>query len=98
MTAPAYKTVHFDDRLTIAETADWYLRLLELMLAGQPLRMDLQAIQRIDMAGLQLLVSFAKTAERLQLAVDWQDLSACVQQALSVSGLHLQSIDLNQAE
>ena len=89
MTSPETITVPFDTRLTIAEVADCYVRLLALLLDGKPLIMDLQAITRIDTAGLQLLCCFAAEAKRLQIMLNWQPLPASVQQALDVAGIDL---------
>ena len=89
MTSPETITVPFDTRLTIAEVADCYVRLLALLLDGKPLIMDLQAITRIDTAGLQLLCCFAAEAKRLQIMLNWQPLPACVQQALDLAGIDL---------
>lgn len=89
MTEPETQTVQFATRLTIAEVPDWYLRLLSLLLDGQALNIDLQAVTRIDTAGLQLLCCFAKEAARLQLTLHWQPLPESVQQALDLAGLQL---------
>lgn len=93
MTEPEIQTVQFDSRLTIAETSDWYLRLLTLLLDSDALNIDLHAVTRIDTAGLQLLCCFAKEAARLKVTLNWQPLPESVQQALELAGLELAGIE-----
>lgn len=93
MTEPEIQTVQFDSRLTIAETPDWYIRLLTLLLDSEALNIDLHAVIRIDTAGLQLLCCFAREAARLQVRLNWQPLPESVQQALDLAGLELAGIE-----
>jgi len=93
MTEPEIQTVQFTSRLTIAETPDWYIRLLTLLLDSEALNIDTHAVTRIDTAGLQLLCCFAIEAARLQVTLNWQPLPESVQQALDLAGLELAGIE-----
>ncbi len=93
MTEPEIQTVQFASRLTIAETPDWYIRLLALLLDNEALNIDMHAVTRIDTAGLQLLCCFAREAARLQVTLNWQPLPESVRQAFDLAGLELAGIE-----
>lgn len=81
------EVVDFGEMLTIANVGEIYAQLLALMADGKSVSLDCSKIERIDTAGLQLLLAYAKEAENQSLPLDWQAPSESFVQSASSLGL-----------
>ena len=79
--------ISFDDTLDITLAASYYERLSQLLNEQKSITLDGTQIERIDGAGLQLLVAFFKSAESLHIPVQWQGCSEALKNSAKLSGL-----------
>lgn len=73
--------------LTIYTVAEEHRRLLGLFPSGAPLRLDLDSLTECDGAGLQLLCSLQRSADKAARPLAWGRLPACVLQSARLAGL-----------
>ncbi len=79
--------VTFDDTLDITMVAAYFEKLTEMLTQYKLIVLNGGDIERIDGAGLQLLVAFFKAAESLQVTLKWQACSDIVKKSAEISGL-----------
>ncbi|MCW8932550.1 MAG: STAS domain-containing protein [Gammaproteobacteria bacterium] len=90
MSEPAENTeglVTFDDTLDITMAATYFEKLTEMLNQHKSIVLDGEGIERIDGAGLQLLVGFFKAAESLHVTIKWQACSDVLKKSAKLSGL-----------
>ncbi|AFJ03486.1 anti-anti-sigma regulatory factor (antagonist of anti-sigma factor) [Methylophaga frappieri] len=94
-----YNQIALPERLTIAEAPACYERLVAALVAGQPVSVDASQVTRVDAAGLQLLLGFARQAQQLSLPLQWQAITPSLQEAVDIAGLHDEIVfNLNKQE
>lgn len=79
--------ITFDDTLDITMVASYLERLSQLLNEQKSIVLNGENIERIDGAGLQLLVAFFKSAESLHIPVQWQGCSEALKKSAKLSGL-----------
>lgn len=94
MTTSELHTIKITDRFTVGQAQHYYVRLMQALVEEQPLFVDLSEVQRIDTAGLQLLLRFTEEAQRLQVPLHWGPLSDAVKSALTLSAIKLNTNSL----
>jgi anti-anti-sigma regulatory factor len=72
--------VDFGKTLTIAQVADWQQKLSGIFDLREPVSLDAGDIEKIDGAGLQLLVALMKEAEAAGVPIEWRACSEVLQQ------------------
>ncbi|MBF0266211.1 MAG: STAS domain-containing protein [Gammaproteobacteria bacterium] len=77
----------FDSLLDITMVAKYYEILNELLNDPTELALNAEKVERIDGAGLQLLVSFIKEAEKVNLPVKWSGVSQVFDTAAKTAAL-----------
>ncbi|EMR14276.1 anti-anti-sigma regulatory factor [Methylophaga lonarensis MPL] len=87
MTDSSLSTIELGDKLTVAEVTDCYLRMLEVLLAGEAVSINSANLQRVDAAGAQLVFAFAQACAQQQLPIDWQEPSQALKESLELLGL-----------
>jgi len=92
MTSAERQTIKIGDRFTVGQAQQYYLQLMQALVEEQPLFVDLSDVQRIDTAGLQLLLRFSEEAQRLQVPLHWGPVSEAVKTALSLSAINLNTL------
>ena len=83
----AASTFHLklDPRCTLQEAAQLQSRLIAA--SGNPLVVDGSAVERIDTAGLQLLVALARRQQQAGRALQWQAASPALRSCTARLGL-----------
>jgi ABC-type transporter Mla MlaB component len=76
-----------DDCMDITVAAMTYERMNDLLNHHKAIKLDGTKIERIDGAGLQLLVAFFKTAETLHISIEWQGYSNLLKKSANLLGL-----------
>lgn len=71
MTTKKEATLSFPARLVRGELKEVQQRLLRCIGKGGPVRMDAGNVLEVDATGVQLLLSFLKSAETAQIEVQW---------------------------
>lgn len=83
--------ITFDDTLDITLATIYYEQLSQLLNEKLTQKKDIILnagnIERIDGAGLQLLVAFFQAAELMHIRVQWQGCSEAVKKSVKLSGL-----------
>lgn len=83
--------ITFEDTLDITLAATYYDQLSQLLnnklVQTKSIVLNAENIERIDGAGLQLLVAFFQAAELLHITVQWQGCSEAVKKSAELSGL-----------
>ncbi len=79
--------VSFDDTLDITMAAIYFEKLTEMLNQHKSIVLNGEGIERIDGAGLQLLVAFFKAAESLHVTIKWQACSEILKKSAKLSGL-----------
>lgn len=79
--------VSFDDTLDITMAAIYFEKLTEMLNQHKSIVLNGEGIERIDGAGLQLLVAFFKAAESLHVTIKWQACSEILKKSAELSGL-----------
>lgn len=69
------RSLDLGNSLTIAEVRPLKGTLEQLLTPREPLSLDASRVERADTAGVQLLLSFCREAERLGLEVSWRSVS-----------------------
>ena len=78
------------DKLTIYEVEDLHKKILkDLKKEEGDLRLDFTSIQKIDMTGIQLLLSTKKTCETQSKKLILMNLSEGVKESVKLSGCDL---------
>ncbi len=80
-------TVIFDDSLDITLVAGYFEQFSQLLNEQKSIILNGADIERVDGAGLQLLAAFFKSAELLQISVQWQGVSDSLKHGAEISGL-----------
>lgn len=71
----------------IRDAGKLHAELVALLEAEGPVVVDMQALERIDTASVQLLAAFVREREARSLTVEWRGGSAVMTNALSLLGL-----------
>ena len=79
--------ITFDDTLDITLAATYYEQLGQLLNQHKSIALNAENIERIDGAGLQLLVAFFQAAEFLDISIQWQGCSDTLKKSAQLSGL-----------
>ena len=74
--------------LSIYEVEEFRELFIDTLKENQSLRIDMQEIEKIDMAGIELLISLVHSAKALSKEVEFIHLQESVMQDISL--LHLQ--------
>jgi len=77
----------FDSLLDITMVSKYYELLNDLLNDPTELTLNAEKVERIDGAGLQLLVAFLKEAEKVNLAVTWTGVSEAFDTAATTAAL-----------
>jgi len=86
--------ITFDDTLDITMAASYFEKLTEMLNQHKSITLDGGNIERVDGAGLQLLVAFFKAAESLHVSIQWQASSDILKKSAKLSGL-TSSLEIN---
>lgn len=84
---PAGHSVTLGERLTIESAAELRERLQAVLGDGASLRIDAQAVERVDTAGLQVLASLHKTLQARGGSLQWEGFSDEMLDALELAGM-----------
>ncbi len=84
---PSQGLVTFDDTLDITMVSSYFEQFSQMLNQYKAIILDAENVERIDGAGLQLLVAFIQAAERLQISVQWQGYSETVKKSAKISGV-----------
>ncbi len=79
--------ITFDDTLDITMAATYFEKFTEMLNQHKSIVLDGEGIERIDGAGLQLLLGFFKAAESLHVTIKWQMCSEVLIKSAKLSGL-----------
>jgi anti-anti-sigma regulatory factor len=79
--------ITFDDTLDITMAAAYFEKLTDMLNQYKLIVLDGEAIERVDGAGLQLLVGFFKAADSLHVTIKWQACSDILKKNARLSGL-----------
>ncbi len=79
--------IAFDDILDITMAASYHEKLTEMLNQHKVITLDGGEIERIDGAGLQMLIAFFKAARSLNISVKWQACSDSLKKSADLSGL-----------
>ncbi|WP_198264856.1 STAS domain-containing protein [sulfur-oxidizing endosymbiont of Gigantopelta aegis] len=79
--------ITFDDTLDITMAANYFEKLTDMLNQHKSIMLNGGDVDRIDGAGLQLLVAFFKAAESLHVTVKWQACSDILKNSAKISGL-----------
>lgn len=85
-------TIKIGERFTVSQAQQIYLQLMQALVEEKPLSVDLSDVQRIDTAGLQLLLRFSEEAQRLQLPLHWGPISEPVKKAMALSAIKINTL------
>lgn len=75
------------EMLTIAESAQLYATLLAELAEGHIVAVDLSRVQRIDVAGIQVLLGFSREVALQGQSVDWGTPSETFLKSVAMLGL-----------
>jgi len=73
--------------LGIAEAESMHQTLLRILDAHVDIRIQSEALSRVDAAGAQLIYAFVKEAKNRSVAVCWESLSDALQETAATLGL-----------
>jgi ABC-type transporter Mla MlaB component len=79
--------VDFGSTLTIAEATQHKNVLLQALKLAKPIVLKADKIEKIDTAGLQLLLSFIKSAAQKNIPWQWQTPSSLLKEKASLLGI-----------
>ena len=71
----------------VAEAASLKERLAPLLQTPLPVTLDINALQRIDTAGLQVITAFVRERAARGLAIEWQGTAPVLRTAAGLLGL-----------
>lgn len=80
----------FEGRLVAAGVREVHRRLDEVLARAVPIELHAEGLERIDTAGVQLLIAFYRTARQRGLNVQWRSVSPALRASsvtLAVDGL-----------
>jgi len=80
-------TICFDGVLDITLVFQYYERFNEILNNHKSVVINAEKIEKVDGAGLQLLVTFIKSAKNLNLEVTWSGVSDDFKKSASLIGL-----------
>lgn len=75
------------ETLTIAQSGQLYATLLAELAEGRVVQPDVSQIQRIDAAGVQILLGFCREAELQGQSIDWGNPSEAFLKSVALLGL-----------
>ena len=75
--------------LTVVEVSGLRERLLAALESDQPLRVDAAAVEMVDGAAIQLLLSFHDSAAARGIEVQWGEASPALREAIGLLGVRL---------
>jgi len=78
----------FDGLLDITMVAKYYEQLNELLNDQKMITLNMENVERVDGAGLQLILAFLKEAEKLNLEVSWSGVSEVFDSAAKTIALN----------
>lgn len=81
------KEIQCGQQLTIAQVSDLYAQLLAALVEGQAVNIQIDEVERVDTAGLQLLYTFNQNAQTGGVVVMWSAASTVVADAAETLGL-----------
>lgn len=81
------RTVDLGPTLDITMVAELHGRLRELLETPGEVSLDAGELERVDAAGLQLLVAFTEHARSAALRVRWLGVSPCLEESAVLTGL-----------
>jgi len=73
--------------LDVGETRAAYGRLGEALMRALPLELVASELERVDTAGLQLLIVFLRAAHERGLSLNWRDVSPALAGSAQLLGL-----------
>lgn len=79
--------ITFDDTLDITMAATYFEKLTDMLNQHKSIVLDGDGIERIDGAGLQLLLGFFQAAESLHVTIKWQACSDVLKKSAKLSGM-----------
>ena len=79
--------ITFSDQLDITMVTAYYEQLSQLLIEQKNILINAENVERIDGAGLQLLVAFFKEAKSLSIKLEWQSCSEALKDSAELSGL-----------
>lgn len=83
----AQTTISCGELLDISVVGQFHSQLKEAMAETNGIEISAAGLQRIDGAGIQLLVAFFKEADQLHIDVSWKDISDSLVNAASLLGV-----------
>jgi len=87
ISAPASATVALSAECTVSEAASLKERLAPLLEESQPVTLDVNAVQRVDTAGLQVIMAFVRERAGRGRTVEWQGAAPALTGAAQLLGL-----------
>lgn len=75
------------DSLDISVVSQFHSQLKDVLHDAKSIELAAGDLQRIDGAGIQMLVAFFKEAEQMHIHVDWSETSDALVKAASLLGL-----------
>ena len=82
-----FSITHLGADCTIREAADLKNQLLNLLEAPQPLFVDGSAVERVDTAGVQLLIAFSLDCMERGISYGWPGRSPALARAIEMLGV-----------
>ncbi|HUA61816.1 MAG TPA: STAS domain-containing protein [Verrucomicrobiae bacterium] len=96
---PSKETVlQIDGELTIARAEELHRSITGEIARGMEVRVDLAGVQKCDTAGLQLICSIHKTADRTGQAIAIVALSPAIEETAAVIGLPVRDLLASREE
>ncbi len=81
------ETVDCGESLDISVARSFYEQLVKSSIGAEAIALNGENLQRVDGAGLQLLVSFFREAQRQNFSVHWQGASPALRHAAQLFGV-----------
>ncbi len=79
--------ITFDEILDITVVFQYHEKLNQLLNEQKIIHLNAEKIERIDGAGLQLLIAFIVSAEKLNLQVSWSGVSQSFKDGANILGV-----------
>lgn len=80
-------TISCGDVLNISRVSEFYSELSMILNEKKPVQMDVSELERIDVAGIQLLLSFSQKVKNSGLSFQWSTPSENLLRSVSLVGL-----------
>ena len=78
------------DVLDISVVGEKHAEFKQVLEAGEAIELSAGELQRIDGAGIQMLVALFRQAQQENVDISWRDTSDCLSEAASVLGVSTQ--------